>query len=96
MLIELLCFYVAYFTAISSSGEGLFQRIAMYIPFCSPFIMPFKLLNSDVSTWSIVISIAALVAAIVVVAAISIRIYSVSVLHYGKRMKWKDAYRAKV
>ena len=96
MLIELLCFYVAYFTAISSSGEGLFQRIAMYIPFCSPFIMPFKLLNSDVSTWSIVISIAALVVAIVVVAAISIRIYSASVLHYGKRMKWKDAYRAKV
>lgn len=96
MLIEMLCFYVAYFTAISGSGEGLFQKIAMYIPFCSPFIMPFKLLNSDVSAGSIVISIAALVAAIVVVAVISMRIYSASVLHYGKRMKWKDAYNAKL
>lgn len=96
MLIEMLCFYIAYFTAISGSGEGLFQKIAMYIPFCSPFIMPFKLLNSDVSAASIVISIAALAAAIILVAAISVRIYSASVLHYGKRMKWKDAYRAKV
>ncbi len=96
LMIELICFYIAYFTAISGSGEGIFQKIAMYIPFCSPFIMPFKLLNSDVSTASIAISIAALIVAIAAVAALSVRIYSASVLHYGKRMKWKDAYQTKV
>lgn len=96
MLLTMVSFYVAYFTAISGSGEGVFQKIAMYIPFCSPFIMPFKLLNSDVSAMSIVISIAALVVAIVIVAAISIRIYSASVLHYGRRMKWKEAYKTRI
>lgn len=96
MLMQMISFYVAYFVAISGSGEGIVQKIAMYVPFCSPFIMPFKLLNSDVSAASIAISIAGLLAAIVVVAWISIRIYSASVLHYGSRLKWKDAYKTKL
>lgn len=97
VLIAMISFYVGYFAAISGSGaESLLQKVAIYIPFCSPFIVPFKILNGDVPAMDIVLSIAALVAAIALIAALSIRIYTASVLHYGNRLKLKDMFRMKV
>lgn len=96
MLIAMISFYIGYFTAISGSGSSLFQKIAMYVPFCSPFILPFRLLNGEVAAPDLAISLVILLAAIIVITIISIRIYSASVLHYGKRMKWKDLYKTKV
>ncbi len=91
MLISLISFYIGYFTALSASGsESLLQKVAIYIPFCSPFIVPFKILNGDVPTVDILISLGLLVIAIVIIAAISIKIYTRSVLHYGNRLKLKD------
>jgi len=95
MFISLISFYVGYFAALSGTG-GLFQKVAMYIPFCSPFVMPFKLLNSDVSAADIAISLALLGVAVVVVGVISARIYTASVLYYGKRMKLMDLYKSKI
>lgn len=96
MLVAILSFYLGYFTAISGAASSMLQKVAMYVPFCSPFILPFKVLNGDVPVLDITISIALLIVAIIVVTMISIRIYSASVLHYGKRMKWKDLYNTKV
>ena len=96
MLVAMLSFFIGYFTAISGSGSSLFQKIAMYVPFCSPFILPFRLLNGDVAALDITISVALLIAAIIIITIISIRIYSASVLHYGKRMKWKEMYKTKI
>ena len=91
MLISMISFYIGYFTALSASGtESLLQKVAIYIPFCSPFIVPFKILNGDVPAVDLLISLALLVAAIVAIAAISIKIYTRSVLHYGNRLKLKD------
>ncbi len=90
MLITMLSFYFGYFSSISSSGNGTLQKAAIYIPFSSPFIVPFRLLNGDIPSMDIAISIAALVATIAVVLMISIRIYSASVLHYGDRLRLKD------
>jgi len=95
VFITLISFYVGYFAALSGTG-GLFQKVAMYVPFCSPFVMPFKLLNSDVSAADIAISLSLLLAAVIVVAFFSARIYTASVLHYGKRMKLMDLYRTKI
>ena len=97
VLIAMVSFYVGYFAAISGSGaDSMLQKVAIYIPFCSPFIVPFKILNGDVPMMDIMLSIAALLAAIVVIAAVSIRIYTASVLHYGNRLKLKDMFRMKV
>ena len=91
MLISMVSFYIGYFVALSASGtETLLQKIAIYIPFCSPFIVPFKILNGDVPAADILISLGLLVVAIVVIAAISIKIYTRSVLHYGNRLQLKD------
>lgn len=57
--------------------------------------MPFRLLNEQVPAMDILISLALLLVSIVLVAAVSVRIYTASVLHYGQRLKLKDAMKLK-
>ncbi len=91
MMIALVSFYIAYFSMIVASADSMIQKVALYVPFTSPFIMPYKLLNSDVATSDIMISIALLVVSIAIVSVISVKIYSASVLHYGsKKLKMKE------
>jgi len=96
MFIALISFYIGYFSALSSPEGGILQMIAMYVPFTSPFLMPYKLLTSEVLLTETLISIALLVVAIAIVAFVSIKIYSASVLHYGNKLKFKDAYKTKL
>lgn len=94
MLISLASFYLGYLTTVSSSGSGsMLQKVAMYLPFSAPFSVPFRLLNGDIPTGDIVISIALMVVAIIIVTMVSIRIYSASVLHYGKKLKIGEMLR---
>lgn len=88
ILISMVSFYAATVTIFMPSDS--FKRIVTYIPFTSPFIMPFRLLNETVPAGDIALSLLLLAAAIVLIAALSIRIYSASVLHYGQRLKLKD------
>lgn len=94
MMISLVSFYAAYFSMLVASADSVIQKVVVYLPFTSPFIMPFKLLNSDVAALDICISIALLILFIVIISAISVRLYSASVLHYGsKKLKWKELYQ---
>ena len=94
MLITMVSFYLGYVSAIMPT-EGIMQKVALLLPFSSPFIVPFKLLNTEVAFGDIGISLALLCAAIVVVTFFSIRIYEASVLHYGKRMKLSQFLKSK-
>lgn len=93
VLVSLISFYAAYATMFLPS-EGI-KRLVTYIPFTSPFVMPFRLLNEQVPAMDILISLALLLVSIVLVAAVSVRIYTASVLHYGQRLKLKDAMKLK-
>lgn len=95
MVISMGAFYLSYFTAIMGTTYDYLVNLSMYIPFSAPFIMPFVLLNGEVSDWQILLSLASLVLMIVIIAAIGIRIYTASVMHYGKRLKIKDAMKRK-
>lgn len=90
MLVSLVSFYAAYFSMLVASADSVIQRVVLYLPFTSPFIMPFKLLNSDVATGDICISIALLLLFIAGISAVCVKLYSASVLHYGKKLKLKD------
>lgn len=95
IFIAMISFYLGYFAAVANM-EGIITKIAMYLPFSSAFIMPFKLLNGNVAAIDLIISIALMVLFIIVITFISIRIYSASVLHYGKRQKLIDLYKTKI
>lgn len=84
-MITLVSFYFAYGT-IMLPGNSLAQ-VASLIPFSSPFSMPCRILSSDVPIMQIVASISILIVSIVLMALISIKLYSSAILHYGKRIK---------
>lgn len=94
MLISLLAFYFSYFSALLPDSPA--RAIATYVPFTSSFVMPFRLLNDVVPAVDIVVSIAILLASIAIVAMLSVRLYTVSVLHYGQRLKLKDLWKSKL
>ena len=93
VILSMLSFYGAY-AAIFVPGSSLKQAVS-FIPFSSAFIMPFRLLNETVPVSEIAISVLLLIAAIIVVSVISIRLYSLSVIHYGQRIKLKELYKMK-
>ena len=93
MLISMGAFYLSYFTAIMGTTYDYLVNLSMYIPFSAPFIMPFVLLNGEVADWQVLLSAGILIVTIVIVAAVSIRIYNASVMHYGKRLKLTEAIK---
>lgn len=87
-MISMVGFYMGYFTlAVPNSTISIVSSI---IPFSTPFSMPSRILATDVPIWQIAASIFSLVITIVFIAWISIKIYSSAILHYGKRLKFKD------
>ena len=96
MWTSMLAFYFSYFTAIMGSNYEYLFKIAMYVPITAPFIMPFALLNGMADPADIVISATILIVSIAVVTALSVRVYTASVMHYGKRLKLRDAYKTKM
>ena len=91
ILISMVSFYAAYIVMFLPS-EGI-KRIVTYIPFTSPFIMPYRLLNDTVFSLDIAVSLLLLLVSILLVALASVRIYSASVLRYGQRIRLKDMFR---
>lgn len=87
-LIALVSFYLSYFTAMTPYS-GL-RKFASIFPFSSPFSMPVRIIEGSVAMPEILLSIAVLLLTAVVLAVISIKIYSLAVLHYGDRLKFSD------
>lgn len=88
-MISLIAFYISYFpTTIPNTGK--ITVITSMIPFTSPFSMPSRLLMANVSPLELFASIALLIATIVLLSWMSVKIYSVAILHYGKRLRLGD------
>ena len=87
-MISLVAFYAGYFSlSVPKSSVAI---VASIIPFSAPFSMPCRILATEVPAWQIAASLLSLVITIVLIAWISIKIYSSAILHYGRRLKLKD------
>ncbi len=87
-LIAVVGFYLAYFSMMNpTSNVNLFASI---FPLSSPFSMPFRIMMGTAQTGEIIASIAVLLVTIIVVAKISIKVYSSAILNYGTKLKLKN------
>lgn len=93
MLLSMVGFCLGYFVNILSPSSGIVQKIAMYLPISSPFIVPSSMLSNSIEPYQVLISVLILALSVVAVGALSVKIYSASVLHYGKKLKFKDAVK---
>ncbi len=87
-LISILGFYLGYFSGLTPTSS--INMIASYIPISSPFSMPARYLLGLASETELLISIIILVVTIIIIANISIRIYSSAILNTGSKMNIKS------
>ena len=87
-IVAVVGFYLSYFTMMNPTSD--LNVFASIFPFSSPFCMPFRIMMGIATTSQIVISIVVLLATILVIANISIKIYSNAILNYGSRVSLKD------
>lgn len=81
-------FYLAYFTMMNpTSNLNVFASI---FPLSSPFCMPFRVMMGVATTSDIVLSILLLIILSIIVAYISIKVYSQAILNYGSKLSFKD------
>lgn len=86
--VEVVGFYLAYFAMMNPSNK--INIVASILPISSPFSMPFRILLGTATTSQIIISILVLILTIIIIAKISIKIYSSAILNYGAKLSFKD------
>ena len=87
-IIVVIGFYLAYFTMMNPTSE--LNQLAAILPISSPFCMPFRVMMGIATTQEILISVAVILVTIVLIANVSIKIYSQAILNYGSKISFKD------
>lgn len=89
--LTMISFYLSFFSITLGTGNKLSGFTSVF-PLSSPFFMPSRIIAGLASSSEIGGSIAILVVVTLLLSFISIRIYSVAILHYGNRLKLKDLF----
>ena len=87
-LISVISFYLSYFTMMNPTSS--LNRFAALFPLSSPFCMPFRIMMGISDGKEVFISLCILVITILIIAKVSIKIYSNAILNYGTKLKFKD------
>lgn len=90
-LLTIAGFYLAYFTMMNPTSD--LNMFAAMFPLSSPFCMPFRVMMGISDITDVAISVAILVVTILVIAKVTIKIYSNAILNYGNKMSLKDIIR---
>ena len=81
-------FYLSYFSMMNPTSN--INKFAAIFPLSSPFCLPLRILIGSAKNSEIITSIIILVISIILIAKISIKVYSEAILNYGTKMKFKN------
>lgn len=87
-IITMIGFYLSYFTMLNPASD--LNRFAALFPISSPFCMPFRIMMGMVDSTEVLLSIGILLVTIIVIAKITVKIYSNAILNYGTKLSIKD------
>ncbi len=88
VILCMVSFYLSYFTMMNPASS--LNTFASIFPFSSPFCMPFRVMMGLSGVSDIIISVVVLIISILIIARITIKIYSNAILNYGTKMSFKD------
>jgi ABC-2 type transport system permease protein len=92
--LPLLLGYLTTIGALSDGDDSRLLRVLSFLPPTAPVTMPIRIAIGAAEPWEVALSLALLVAGIVVVARLAARVYARSILRTGKRLKIRQALRA--
>jgi len=87
-ILAVIGFYLAYFTMMNPTSN--LNVFASVFPLSSPFCMPFRVMMGVATAGEILLSITLLVIVSIIIAYVSIKIYSNAILNYGSKLSFKD------
>ena len=87
-MLAIVGFYLSYFTMMNPTSE--LNVFASLFPISSPFCMPFRIMMGLASGRDVAISIVILIVTILIIAKVTIKIYSNAILNYGTKINFKD------
>lgn len=87
-MLAVIGFYLSFFTMMNPTSQ--LNVFASIFPISSPFCMPFRVMMGLANTTDVLISIVVLIITILVIAKVTIKIYSNAILNYGTKMGIKD------
>ena len=87
-ILAVIGFYLAYFTMMNPTSD--LNIFASVFPLSAPFCMPFRIMMGVATPTEIALSIGILLVTILVIAKVSIKIYSQAILNYGSKLSFKD------
>ena len=87
-ILAVIGFYLAYFTMMNPTSD--LNTFASIFPLSSPFCVPFRIMMGVATPTQIAISLAVLVITMLIIAKISIKVYSSAILNYGSKIGIKD------
>jgi ABC-2 type transport system permease protein len=87
---------VGYLIAISAtqSPTSALTIVASFVPFTAPFVMPVRVVLSDVPAWQIISAASLTSGTIYFVIRVAGRVYSGAVLSFGPRVKLAEAWHS--
>ena len=88
VMISLIGFYLAYFTMMNPNSN--LGTIASLVPISSPFCMPMRIMMGIADTKNIILSIIILIVTIIIIAKVTIKIYSNAIINYGTKLNFKN------
>ena len=90
-ILAVIGFYLAYFTMMNPTSD--LNVFASIFPLSSAFCMPFRIMMGIATTKEIILSIIVLILTIIIIAKVSIKIYSNAILNYGSKISFKDIFK---
>lgn len=87
-ILAVIGFYLSYFTMMNPASE--LNVFASMFPISSPFCMPFRIMMGLAKPTDVIISIVILLITGIIIAKITIKIYSNAILNYGTKMSFND------
>lgn len=83
--------FIALFTL--SSPESIIARLASYLPFTSPLVMPTRVIVEHPALWEVGASLGLLALSVVLMVRFAARVYRVGVLLYRERVSLRRLWQ---
>ncbi len=90
-VITMLSYFASIF--IATSPERLGAKILSMVPVVAPFAMPGRIAVGDITAWEVALSFVIAIVAVGLVMVAAGRIYTRSVMHTDRAIKWREAWR---
>jgi ABC-2 type transport system permease protein len=86
----------SFFAAVTTGGDPSSQvaQIATFIPFSAPMVLPIRVAAGEVELWAVLVSVAIVLASIVVAMRLAGRVYAGGAMHLRGQLKLRQALRA--